>query len=116
MKEKLRRSFDAEMTAAMHCHAKGELANAIRHLERAHVLGQRHVLPHVRTHYWMLRLGCERASGAGVLVEAWGQFWRIVLGAVGSALGIVPSGNTGATNVGMFKKLPIDPELARILE
>ena len=55
----------------------------------------------------MLRIGLQRRSAA----EIWGQIVRILLGAVGSAVDIVPSGNTGGTNINMFKRLPIAPEL-----
>jgi hypothetical protein len=40
---------------------------------------------------------------------------RILLGALGSAVGSVPTGNTGGSNVSMFRRMPIDPELARIM-
>ena len=42
---------------------------------------------------------------------AFGQIVRIVLGTLGSAVGLVPVGNTGGTNVSMFKRMPIAPEL-----
>lgn len=50
------------------------------------------------------------------LPEVWGQFLRIVLGALGSAFGIVPVGNTGGTNINMFKRLPIDPGVNELIE
>ncbi|MFL5427745.1 MAG: DUF3703 domain-containing protein [Myxococcales bacterium] len=39
-----------------------------------------------------------------------------MLGAVGSLLGSVPTGNTGGTDISMFKQLPIDPQLLKIME
>ena len=50
------------------------------------------------------------------LPASWGQAVRIVLGALGSAVGRVPVGNTGGTDISMFARLPIDPELAKLLE
>jgi hypothetical protein len=39
-----------------------------------------------------------------------------VLGAVGSAVGVIPVGNTGGSDVNMFRRMPIPPDLARVLE
>lgn len=107
----LKNAFDAEMAAAINAYRQGRLVRSFGHLETAHVLGQRHVLPHVITHWWMLKIGLKRRS----LNEAAGQAVRIVLGALGSAVGIVPTGNTGGTNVGMFKRMPIDRELQDLM-
>jgi hypothetical protein len=41
---------------------------------------------------------------------------RIVLGVLGSAVGVVPVGNTGGTDISMFKRMPIEPELQRIID
>lgn len=112
MNHRLRQAFETQMRAAMQCYAQNELEAAFGLLETAHVLGQRHVLPHVRTHYWMLRIGCRRRAPADV----WGQALRIVLGALGSAVGVVPTGNTGGTDVGMFRRMPVDPAIRRLIE
>lgn len=47
MKAQLRMAFEAEMNAARAAYAEGALDGAFRHLERAHILGQRHTVPHV---------------------------------------------------------------------
>lgn len=112
MKNLLKRRFESEMAAAYGCLQRGRLSRAFRHAERAHVMGQRYVAPHVRTHWLMLKIGLKRRS----LGEVWGQAIRIVLGALGSAVGIVPIGNTGGTNIGMFKRLPVEPEIATTIE
>lgn len=112
MHPQLRQAFEAEMRAAIALYAAGEWAQAFRHLEAAHVLGQRHVVPHVATHWWMLRIGLRRRSPKEVI----GQALRIPLGALGSAVGIVPVGNTGGTNIGMFRRLPIDPDVRKLIE
>lgn len=112
MKKELKQAFDAEMAAAHRLFRTGRLDQAFRHLERAHVIGQRHVMPHVRSHWLMLRIGLRRHSAA----EVWGQAVRIVLGALGSALGVIPTGNTGGTDISMFRRLPIEPEIARMLD
>lgn len=112
MNKKLQDAFNAEMTAAIKLYRAGDLAQAFLHLETAHVLGQRYVVPHVATHYWMLRVGLKRRS----VYEVVGQLIRIVLGVVGSAAGRVPVGNTGGTNISMFKRLPIDPRIKQLVE
>lgn len=45
-----------------------------------------------------------------------GQVLRILLGAIGSAIGVVPVGNTGGTNISMFQRLPVSPELQAIID
>ena len=47
---------------------------------------------------------------------AFGQIVRILLGVLGSAIGVVPVGNTGGSDISMFKRLPIAPDLQRILD
>jgi hypothetical protein len=108
----LRHAFETEMATSARLYAQGEWAAAFRHLETAHVLGQHHVMPHARTHYWMLKIGIQRRA----LGEVWGQAVRIVLGMVGSAVGIVPRGNTGGTDIGMFKRLPLDPGIEKLIK
>lgn len=112
MKLELKRAFDSEMAIAVDLYRKGRLSQAFGHVETAHVLGQRHVVPHVVTHWWMLKIGLKRRSTAEVV----GQTVRIALGAIGSAVGVVPTGNTGGTNISMFKRLPIDASLRRLID
>jgi len=90
----------------------GDHEHAMRHLERAHVLGQRFVGPHVLVHWLMFRVAVARRDAGAAL----GQLARIVLGAIGSAVGVLPIGNTGGSDVGMFRAMPIPPELARLIE
>ena len=105
-------AFEREMSAARRCERAGGLDEAFHHLERAHILGQLHVVPHTLTHWRMFVIACRRRD----LPAAWGQAVRMVLGAVGSAVGRVPVGNTGGTDISMFARLPVDPELARLIE
>ena len=107
----LKQAFDAEM-ATSRLHLKEDRLNeAFRHLERAHVLGQRYVIPHVQVHWLMLRIGIKRHSASEIM----GQAIRIAIGALGSAIGLVPIGNTGGTNISMFKRLPIASDIAPLL-
>jgi hypothetical protein len=108
----LEKAFGAEMAAAISHYQKGQLDRAFQHLEVAHVLGQRHVVPHIASHWWMLKIGLKRKSSSEVV----GQAIRIMLGALATAFGIVPVGNTGGTNISMFKRLPVQDQLRQLVE
>jgi Protein of unknown function (DUF3703) len=105
-------AFDTEIALAKGFITRGELENGFAHLERAHVLGQAFVLPHIRSHWQMFKVEVRRKRP----VAAFGQVVRIVLGALGSAVGVVPVGNTGGSDVSMFKRMPIAPELQNIID
>jgi hypothetical protein len=47
--------------------------------------------------------------------EIGGQVLRIFGAATKTALGLVPLGNTGGSNVGPFRRMPIPKDLAGIL-
>jgi hypothetical protein len=108
----LKVAFEREMVEARRLYCARQLDQAFRHLETAHVLGQRHVSPHIRTHWLMLKIGLRRRSAA----EVFGQAVRIGLGALGSAVGVVPVGNTGGIDISMFKRLPIASDIAHIVD
>ena len=107
-----RELFQHEMALARSCIRERRYDDAFAHLERAHVLGQEHVSSHVLSHWHMLRVALRRRQPNA----AWGQAVRIVLGALGSAVGVVPTGNTGGTDISMFKRMPIDPQLLSIMQ
>ena len=45
-----------------------------------------------------------------------GQLLRIVGAATKTFIGLVPAGNTGGANVSAVRPMPLDPELAAIIE
>ncbi len=106
MSAKLRTAFNAEMQRAIALYGQKEYAQSFYHLERAHVLGQRHYVPHVINHYWMLKVGWRSRD----LREVLGQILRIV-GSAGSLIGWIPIGNTGGANVSAIKPMPIAEDL-----
>ena len=106
------KAFNNEIALAKEFIARGELETGFAHLERAHVIGQTFIVPHARSHWLMLKVEFRRRR----LVEAFGQVVRIVLGVLGSAVGVVPVGNTGGSNVSMFKRMPIAPELQNVID
>ncbi|WP_164931913.1 DUF3703 domain-containing protein [Janthinobacterium sp. 17J80-10] len=111
MDQKLKDAFEIEMAKAFWHLEQGALALAFFHAELAHILGQKYVMLHVRTHWLMLRVGLARRATRDVA----GQIARIMLGAIGSAIGLVPVGNAGGSNISMFQRLPVDPTLSEII-
>jgi hypothetical protein len=104
-------AFENEIRRAKELISKREFEKGFAHLERAHVIGQAFVVSHARSHGLMLLFEIRR----GRPVAALGQVVRLVLGILGSAVGKVPVGNTGGSDISMFKELPIDPELSELM-
>ncbi len=105
-------AYDAALSEASRLVAAGDLATAYATLERAHVLGQRDFVPHLRVHLRMLRVAWDMGDSR----EVRGQLVRIVLTPIGHLTGRLPLGNTGAWNVSAFAPMPGSPELARLLD
>ncbi len=105
-------AYARELDLARALLAQGNLDAAHSHLERAHVIGQAHAGAHMRVHARMLALEWRRRRPLAVL----GQAVRIVLGGLGSAVGVVPTGNTGGSDISMFKRLPVAPELQALID
>ena len=108
----LHHAFSAELAKARHLLANGDTAGGFHHLERAHVLSQAYVWPHALTHWLMLKLAWQQMQLSAVA----GQAVRILLGTLGSAVGVYPKGNTGGSNISMFKILPVAPDLQALLD
>jgi hypothetical protein len=106
----LRAAYDLELHAASAATTRGNAEAAFRHLERAHILSQRHTRQHVRVHWLMLKLGASGRDWREVL----GQLTRIIAAAVFSRIW-VPIGNTGRANVSAMKPMPVPDDLRRIL-
>jgi hypothetical protein len=109
---RIRSSVQFELDAASQADARGEAEAAFRHLERAHVLGQPATALHVRVH-WRMLLWAARQRKPG---EAAGQFWRLIAAALVTGLGWLPEGNTGGADVSGFRRMPIAPDLQRVLD
>jgi len=107
---RIRAAYRAELSAASRAPAGGDAAAAFHHLERAHILSQRHTLAHVHVHWRMLRLG----ASVGDWREVLGQASRIVAAAIFSRIW-VPIGNTGRANVSALKPMPVPDDLRAIL-
>jgi hypothetical protein len=103
----IRPFVDAELRAAS---VDGD--EAFAHLERAHVLGQASTREHVRVHWAMLRWASRHRDGREFL----GQLVRLAAAATKTFVGMVPTGNTGGANVHPLRPMPIDADLADIIE
>lgn len=109
--ENRRRLFAAAMSEGRQARREGRLDEAFRSFERAHVIGQFWIGPHLASHWEMLRIGWLRYD----VREIVGQLLRLALVVPGTLLGRLPEGNTGGANVSAFQPMPIDPELRRQL-
>ncbi|MEI4509372.1 DUF3703 domain-containing protein [Sphingopyxis sp. CCNWLW253] len=112
MKPDVKAVFASEMDHARSAEASGDLALSKRHLERAHILGQRWYVSHMKTHFHMLRL----ALGQSDTKEALGQLVRLIGAAPFHLAGWVPVGNTGGADVPATRPMPIPPDLQPCLE
>lgn len=108
MKEATRAAFAAELQRADDAESQGDLATAFAHLERAHILGQRYFITHLRTHFRMLRIARRRKDGK----ETRGQILRIMAVVPGYIFGWVPKGNTGGANVSAIRPMHPPEDLA----
>ena len=100
-----------ELDRASNLMKEGKPDAAFRHLENAHILGQEsthfHVLAHLHMAAWAIR---QRD-----IKELFGQMLRIVGAAALTAIGLVPTGNTGGSNISPFKQLPLSEEHKQII-
>jgi hypothetical protein len=67
---------------------------------------------HVRVHWLMFAWGVKRRDAPEVL----GQVVRLIGAATKTAIGLVPSGNTGGSNISPVQRVPIPADLAAIIE
>lgn len=101
----------AEIIAADTAEARADFSTSFAHLERAHVLGQASTAEHVRVHWHMLRWGIRRRD----VRECIGQLFRLIGAATKTAVGLVPHGNTGGSNISPFKPMPVPADLAEMI-
>lgn len=111
--KKIRASVNAELQLSTVALDTGDSIASFHHLERAHVLGQESTRAHCQVHWAMLVWGLRNRDVKEVL----GQVFRFVGALTKTAIGFVPSGNTGGSNVSPFRAMPIPVDLqAKIAE
>ncbi|TDR45587.1 uncharacterized protein DUF3703 [Tahibacter aquaticus] len=111
MNQTIAQAFSNEWQAAKIARKAGELDQAFAHLERAHILGQRHTWLHVRSHVGMLGIAWQRREVREII----GQLTRIVAAGAFSCIWI-PEGNTGGANVSATQPMVIPDDLRAILD
>ena len=109
---RIRTYVDAELAASRTAEGVGDAAAAFQHLERAHILGQRSTVQHVRVHILMLSWALRNHKAR----EVFGQFTRVIGAATKTWMGLVPSGNTGGADVSPFKPMAIPDDLAELID
>lgn len=112
MTPQLSKAYEIEMKAMRIAYKISDMKVAFQHLERAHILGQRHFNTHLSTHWWMLKIGIARHD----LKEIFGQILRILAVFPASIFGWVPVGNTGGANVSALKPMKIPDDLSQYFE
>lgn len=110
MNQVLRDAYDRERQVAAIAFGIGDFDTAFRHLERAHIIGQRSTAAHVLAHVAMLRIGWRRRD----LREVSGQMSRIIAATLFTRLW-VPVGNTGGANVSAMKPMPLSEDLLDLM-
>jgi hypothetical protein len=108
----LRQAWSTQMDAARSARQSGDGEREWHHLERAHILSQPMVGPHVRTHVVMLATAVRRHDRR----EAVGQVFRLAVAGPGSITGRYPLGNTGGADVSAFRPMPIPEDLQAVLD
>ena len=102
----------AELSAAVEAERQGDHHHAFRRLERAHVLSQGSTIEHLRVHGHMLRFALRQ----GLVRESLGQIPRLLLAAPLSLVGLIPTGNTGGSNVNGLRPMPVPADLQQIID
>lgn len=100
-----------EINQAKVARQAGRFDTEFSHLENAHVLGQESTYWHVKTHGLMLLWALRHRD----IKECLGQLFRIIGAATKTAIGLVPKGNTGGSNVSPFRVMLIKPEHEKII-
>ena len=103
-------AYRDELDAGYIAMSSGDLDEAFRRFERAHILGQRSTRLHLGAHVAMLKVARRRRDRREVI----GQLKRIVAAALFSRIW-VPLGNTGGANVSALRRMPVPEDLKRIL-
>jgi len=112
MNENLKKNFYRHINLAKKLIDQESFDEAFSALEVAHVLGQRYIIPHTLSHLYMLKIGLLKRDFKEVL----GQLFRVPTGILGSAIGILPTGNTGGSNVSPFKKMNISDDIKKLMK
>ena len=107
-RKRLKDLFEQAMDRAWLAEQRGDYALSFTELERAHILGQRWLIRHLRSHWGMLRI----ARKTGDRREARGQITRLIGSPFFWLIGWLPKGNPGGANISPVKPVPLQGDLA----
>lgn len=111
MNELAKTAFNVAMTEARSTYRSGDFDACFQQLKRAHILGQRHLVWHWVSHWWMLKVGLKMRDRR----EIFGQLVRLLAVIPGFLIGWVPIGNTGAADVSALRPMPLPYDLSQTL-
>ncbi len=106
----LRSAVDDALATAAQARLVGDVASAWAALERAHVLSQPILGPHLRVHGAMLDLAVATRNWR----EIAGQLVRLALAPLGHVTGRIPWGNSGRANISAFAPAPLAEDVAAL--
>jgi len=104
----LKNEFDYQLKLGKIALKENDFKTSFYHLENAHVLGQKHIIRHTISHYWMLNFGIKSRNSKEII----GQVTRIIASVLFTLIW-VPKGNTGGSNISPIKQIPIRKELQK---
>lgn len=108
----IKSAFEVELRKAKAAEQGGQLEVAWSHLARAHILGQLSLPLHLRAHLCMLGVAWRDRNSAEIL----GQTARLFMTFLGHLSGRLPIGNSGRSNVSMFKPMDIPEDLRSLIQ
>lgn len=97
----------SEMAAYRAARSARAFPKAWTALERAHIVSQPYLGPHIANHWAMLKFAAAQHDAK----EAFGQVVRLALAPLGALTGRIPIGNTGRSSVSAFKPMPVPEDL-----
>lgn len=109
--ENIRFSILKELVLSRKSRSNSNFQQEFIHLENAHILGQQSTYWHTKVHVLMLLWAKRQANRK----EFTGQIIRIAGAFTKTAVGLVPEGNTGGTNISPFKVLHVNPKYAQAI-
>jgi len=112
MPSSLKTFYNNELNQSANNFTIGDLQKSWFHLERAHILGQPYPIAHSFVHWKMLIFGFKTKNTKEII----GQIPRLLVGGIKSFVGIIPTGNTGGSNVPPLQSMAISEDLLKVIK
>lgn len=111
LRNRAEKLIEVEMTAYLAARREQHWDMAWTALERAHILSQPFLGPHLANHWKMLAFATAQRDAREVV----GQIMRLALAPLGALTGRNPVGNIGRATVSAFKPMPIPDDLRQAM-